>query len=142
MKISAKAEYACLAMAELAARHQRRMPTSLKVIADTHRISQAFLMQIFMQLKGARLVQAVRGSTGGYQLSRPPESIHLLEIVNAIDGPAGETSALDALPPAPLLRSLQSVWKNKQRAEQRVLEDVTLADIARRGSETALEFQI
>lgn len=143
MKISAKAEYACLAMAELAVRHQRRMPTSLKVIADTHRISQPFLMQIFMQLKGARLVQALRGSTGGYQLSRSPEGIQLFEIVNAIDGPSGESSALDDLPGTPLARALQSAWKDMQRAERQVLEDITLADLARRGSETAaFEYQI
>ena len=142
MNISAKAEYACLAMAELASRHQHRMPTSLKMIADTHHISQPFLMQIFMQLKGARLVQAMRGATGGYQLARSPESIHLLEIIHAVDGLSGEISALDDLPPAPLRHALQSVWRDKQRAEQQVLEDVTLADLIRRGSEAALEYQI
>jgi Rrf2 family cysteine metabolism transcriptional repressor len=143
MRLSAKAEYACVAMAELAVRHGQRLPTSLKVIADTYRISQPFLMQIFLQLKGARLVNSVRGSTGGYQLARPPEDIELIDVVDTIDGPSGESSALDSLPASPLVRALRGVWKDMQRVERRVLADITLADLARRTRETgALDFQI
>ncbi len=109
MKASAKAEYACLTLAELAVRHQRKQPTSLKLLADQYRISHPFLMQIFLQLKGARLVHSTRGSTGGYQLSRPPEDIPLRAIVDAIDGPASETSAPDALPDSPLVLFRQNV---------------------------------
>jgi len=143
MKLSAKAEYACVAMAELAIRHQRNLPTSLKVIAETYRISQPFLMQIFMQLKGARLVQSMRGSTGGYQLVRPPEEIKLLDIVDVIDGPARESSALDALPDTALMRTLRKTWKEMQRAERQVLEDITLAVLVLRTRLTSsLDFQI
>jgi Rrf2 family protein len=143
MRLSAKAEYACVAMAELAVRHGQRLPTSLKVIADAYQISQPFLMQIFLQLKGARLVSSVRGATGGYQLARPPEEIELLEVVNVIDGPSGESSALDALPASPLVRGLRQVWKEVQRAERAVLAEITLADLARRMREAgALDFQI
>src|ERR1043165_98017 len=84
MKISAKAEYACIAMTELAIRHQRSLPTSLKVIADAYGISQGFLMQIFMQLKGARFVQSIRGASGGYQLTRAPDAIRLSDIIDVI----------------------------------------------------------
>ena len=142
MRLSAKAEYACVAMVELAIRHQRNLPTSLKVIAENYRISQPFLMQIFMQLKGAGLVQSIRGAAGGYQLVRPPEEIKLPEIVDVIDGPARESSALDALPDTPLMRTLRKTWIDMQRAARDVLSDITLADLARRTRETALDFQI
>jgi Rrf2 family protein len=135
MKISAKAEYACIAMAELAARHQQRQPLSLKIIADTYEMSQPFLMQIFLQLRGARLVQSVRGATGGYQLTRDPELIHLAEIIEVVDGPTGESSALDALPRQPVVQILQGIWRDVRQVERRALEGVTLADLVRRTRE-------
>src|SRR6187200_184332 len=102
MKISAKAEYACVAMVELAIRHSRGLPTSLKNIAERYGISQPFLMQIFMQLKGAGLVLSVRGAGGAYQLARKPEEISVADIVDVIDGPPTLDTALSALPESPV----------------------------------------
>lgn len=143
MKLSAKAEYACVAMAELAARHSRKLPTSLKIIADTYEISQPFLMQIFLQLKGAKLVQSARGAAGGYQLARAPERIQLVEIVDAIDGPSGESYATTSLPTAPLIRALLGVWSDVRSAERAVLENVTLASLVQMTRDVnAADFQI
>jgi Rrf2 family transcriptional regulator, cysteine metabolism repressor len=143
MKASAKAEYACLTLAELAVRHQRKQPTSLKLLADQYRISHPFLMQIFLQLKGARLVHSTRGSTGGYQLSRPPEDIPLRAIVDAIDGPASETSALDALPDSPLVRVLRRTWREAQHVERDFFDAITLAELVHRAHEIGVvDFQI
>ena len=143
MKLSAKAEYACVAMAELAARHSRKLPTSLKTIADTYRISQPFLMQIFLQLKGAKLVQSARGAAGGYQLARPPEEIALSDIVDAIDGPSGESFALSSVPTAPLIRALLTIWGEVRRAERAVLDDMTLAGLVQLTREVgATDYQI
>lgn len=132
MKVSAKAEYACVALTELAVRHQRGLPTSLKVIADVYGISQGFLMQIFMQLKGARFVRSVRGASGGYQLSRSPEKIRLSEIVDAVDGPSDGNSALSSSPDLPLIETLQDVWDEVHKAERQVLENITLYELIRR----------
>ena len=143
VKLSAKAEYACVAMTELAVRHARRIPTSLKTIAETYRISQPFLMQIFLQLKGAKLVQSARGASGGYQLSRPPEEIQLIEIVDAIDGPGGESYALNSVPSVPLVRALLTVWSDVRRTERAVLEEITLAGLAQKAREAgAIDYQI
>lgn len=143
MKLSAKAEYACVAMAELAVRYSRRLPTSLKIIADAYRISQPFLMQIFLQLKGAKLVQSARGAAGGYQLARAPEEIQLVEIVDAIDGPSGESYAIGSLPSAPLIRALLNVWNEVRSAERSVLEDITLAGLVQLTREVgAADYQI
>lgn len=143
MKLSAKAEYACVAMAELAARHENPAPTSLKTIAERYVISQPFLMQIFLQLKGAKLVQSARGASGGYQLARPPEKIQVSDIVNAIDGPSRESFALHSVPAAPLVRVLLNVWNEGRRAERGVLERITLADLLQMSREAgAAEYQI
>ncbi len=60
MRISAKAEYACIAMIELATSHGEPQPVRIKAIADNHGIPQRFLVQILLQLKGAGLVVSVR----------------------------------------------------------------------------------
>ena len=143
MKASAKAEYACLTLAELAVRHQQKQPTSIKLLAENYHISHPFLMQIFLQLKGARLVHSTRGSTGGYQLSRSPKEIRLRAIVDAIDGPASETSALDALPDSPLIQVLRRTWREAQRVECDFFDGITLAELVNRAQEIGVnDFQI
>ena len=131
MRISAKAEYACVAMVDLAFRYRAGQPVQIKTIGENHGISTRFLVQILLQLKGAGLVASSRGAAGGYQLARPPESISLAEIVNTIDHSPEPSSALNALPSS-VAESLRQVWKEVKQAEQAILQKTTLADIARR----------
>ena len=51
MRVSAKAEYACVAMLELAANRAESQPVRIKAIADAHGIPLRFLVQILLQLK-------------------------------------------------------------------------------------------
>lgn len=140
MKVSAKAEYACVALVELAIRHQRGLPTSLKIIAEHYGISQPFLMQIFMQLKGAGLVLSVRGAGGGYQLARRPEEISIADIVDVIDGPPAHDTALSSLPESPVIRLLQGVWRDVGVQERKILEATTLAEIQKKAHESDVTF--
>src|ERR1700730_13309503 len=85
MRVSAKAEYACIAMVHLALHHRDPVPVRIKAIADAHGIPQRFLVQILLQLKTAGLVASVRGASGGYQIAKSPEKISLAAVINAID---------------------------------------------------------
>src|SRR5713226_548417 len=123
MRISAKAEYACVAMLELAANYREPQPVRIKAIADAQGIPQRFLVQILLQLKGAGLVTSVRGAAGGYQLARPPEDISLADIVNIIDRAPGPRPATAGVR-SPAAQALQSVWKDVQFQEQRLLKDL------------------
>jgi Rrf2 family protein len=144
MKVSAKAEYACLALMELAANHGDNQPVRIKTIADAHGISQRFLVQILLQLKTAGLVASVRGAAGGYQLALPPEGITLADILNAVeDRTQGVRSALSENSSSAAARTLLGVWKDVQAEEQRLLEGLTLAELLRRSREGAdLSYQI
>ena len=92
MKLSAKAEYACLAVLELALRHERPEPARLVEVAGPNGIPERFLVQILLQLKGAGFVSSVRGAAGGYRLAVEPREISVWDIVQIVDGPT--TSAL------------------------------------------------
>src|SRR5438094_1208605 len=133
MRISAKAEYACVAMMELAAGYRAPQPLRIKAIADAQGIPQRFLVQILLQLKTAGLVASVRGASGGYQLTRPPDNITLAQVINAVDEPTAKTDyALGKLHlRTPASETLLRVWHEVQAEEQRLLHSLTLAELLR-----------
>ena len=93
MKLSAKAEYACLAVLELALRHDRTEPVRLVEIAGPNAIPERFLVQILLQLKGAGYVTSARGAAGGYRLAMEPREISVCDIVQIVEGPTASTVA-------------------------------------------------
>lgn len=141
MRVSRKAEYACIAMIELAACHGEPQPVRVKHIAEAHAIPQRFLVQILLQLKTAGLVASVRGAAGGYQLVKAPSEICLASVIDAIDRdqpmppPSGVAS--------PTVEAIHSVWREVQIEERRILEELTLAELVRRTQASgALSYQI
>ena len=84
MKLSSKGRYAVMAMADLAKSNSNH-PTSLTEISLRQGISVSFLEQIFLKLKKNNLVKSCRGPAGGYYLTRSPEQIKILNIINAVD---------------------------------------------------------
>lgn len=144
MRVSAKAEYACVAMLELAANYAEPQPLPIKTIAEAQGIPPYFLVQILLQLKTAHLVVSVRGACGGYQLARPPEEITLADVINAIDErTAAPRSALTKGRRSLAVGVLLGIWHEVQEEEQRALRRVTLAELVRRIQEDhALSYQI
>ena len=84
MKLTSKGRYAVMAMADLA-KIDNDQPTSLTEISLRQGISISFLEQIFLKLKKSNLVKSSRGPSGGYLLTKSPEEIKLLSIINAVD---------------------------------------------------------
>lgn len=130
MRVSAKAEYACLAVIALAKQRPEMGPIRIREIAESHGIPERYLVQILLQLKGAGLVYSSRGSSGGYRLARPAEDISLGEVLSAIDGP-GE-------PPregqGPAAQALTSIWEHIRATERDVLTRTTIAQLAGNGA--------
>lgn len=144
MRISAKAEYACAAMLELAASFGDPQPVRIKAIADAQGISARFLVQILLQLKTAGLVASVRGASGGYQLARSPDAITLAAIINAIDDRTlAPRSALNTVNRTPAIDVLLGVWNEVQQQEHKMLDRLTLSELLRRTqANNALSYQI
>ena len=128
MKISAKAEYACLALLALARRRSGHPPVRIREISEEHGIPERYLVQILLQLKGAGLVASTRGASGGYRLARPASAISLGAVLTAIDGPDSPPRAL--LPPA--AQVLATVWEHVRAAERAVLDQTSIAQLAER----------
>jgi Rrf2 family transcriptional regulator, cysteine metabolism repressor len=133
MKITAKSEYACLAVLALAQHGPGTGPVRIRDIAGTYRIPERYLVQILLQLKGAGLVVSTRGATGGYRLAREPEAISLSQILRAID-PAGAQGDDSGGNPRSNTSVLESVWDDVRAAELAVLDRTTVAQLAGRCS--------
>jgi Rrf2 family protein len=130
MKISAKAEYACLAVLALARHRPDDPPMRIREIAEAHEIPERYLVQILLQLKGAGLVTSTRGASGGYRLARPAVEISLGEVLGAIDGP--EEPPRESQQPA--AQALALVWQHLREAERAVLDQTSIAQLAERAS--------
>ena len=131
MRISAKADYAVRATAELAAAPPGR-PVKAEAIANAQGIPVKFLLNILSELKHAHIVQSHRGAEGGYSLARPPADITLADVIRAVEGPLAnvhEARPEDLTYPG-AAEQLKEVWIAVRANLRAVLERVTLADLA------------
>jgi Rrf2 family iron-sulfur cluster assembly transcriptional regulator len=88
MKLSTKGRYAMVALADLAlteAKAGAEDLVSLAAISKRQDISLPYLEQLFVKLRRAGLVEAVRGPGGGYRLARSPDAIRVSEVLQAVE---------------------------------------------------------
>ncbi len=131
MRLTAKSEYGLLAMIELACRYGEG-PVSAREIAERRAIPARFLEQLFVALRRAELVTAVRGARGGFVLSADPKEITTLQVVEALEGPltasvcdserGNECGNIGACAAAP-------VWARATDALREVFASTTLAEL-------------
>jgi Rrf2 family protein len=132
VKVSAKADYAVRAAAELAAAESGGQPVRAEAIATAQQIPQRFLENILSDLRHAGLVQSVRGAEGGHRLARPASEITVADVIRAVDGPlaAVRGERPEAVSYDGAAASLQVVWIALRKNVRDVIENVTLADLA------------
>jgi Rrf2 family protein len=135
MKLSAKTEYACIAMLELARRFDEGQPVRIREIADEHGIPSRFLVQILLQLKGAGYVASTRGASGGYMLVKSPDKISLGEVMGVIEGQ--ENDQIAATTRSPTARVLSRTWHEVTVRQQEMLQSITFAELVERTKQPA-----
>ena len=84
MKLTSKGRYAVMALADMASFNTQN-PVSLRDISLRQNISLVYLEQIFSKLKKNNIVKSIRGTNGGYILTKNPEKIKLSDIFLAVD---------------------------------------------------------
>src|SRR5664279_1557128 len=131
MHVTAKADYAIRAVVELAGSSQES-PRKVDQVAQAQKIPVSFLENILTQLRSSGVVRSQRGPEGGYWLARPPEEINLAHVIRAVEGPLvgirGQRP--EEVEYAGSAESLQQVWIALRANLRKVLEHVTVADIA------------
>lgn len=132
MNLTAKTEYACLAMLELAQHFDTQQPVQVRRIAEGHGIPSPFLVQILQDLKRAGLVTSTRGAAGGYRLARSPQTVTLADVLDVVEGcsePTTNASATSSLAPV-----LLDVCHELSTARHEHLAGITLADLVARAT--------
>jgi Rrf2 family protein len=131
VRVSAKADYAIRAAVELAAAGAG--PVKGDRVARAQEIPLNFLENILVDLRNAGLVASKRGADGGYWLARPADEITLADVIRAVDGPLANVRGQrsEQVEFAGSAAALREVWVAVRANLRAVLEQVTLADVAR-----------
>ncbi|MDA3956286.1 RrF2 family transcriptional regulator [Oceanispirochaeta sp.] len=132
MKLSTKSRYATRLMVNLAWNFQQG-PMQLNEISRKEEISEKYLSQIVITLRGAGLIRSVRGAHGGYLLTKDPAGITLKEIVEVMEGGLDIVDCLNN--EKNCNRSGQcitrNVWNKVSLAIKKALEEISLDDLAK-----------
>lgn len=131
MHVTAKADYAVRAIVELAS-SSASAPRKVDDIARAQSIPVSFLENILTQLRSTGLVRSQRGPEGGYWLAQPANEVTLAQIIRAVEGPlvgirGQRPEEVEYVGSA---EALQAVWIALRANLRKVLEHVTVADVA------------
>jgi Rrf2 family protein len=132
VRVSAKADYALRACVELAA-VQADGAVKGERIAQAQEVPLKFLENILGDLRHAGLVRSQRGVEGGYWLALPAEEITLADVIRAVEGPLANVRGVrpESIEYSGSAAPLRDVWVAVRASLRSVLEEVTVADVAR-----------
>jgi Rrf2 family protein len=137
MKMSGGVEWALHCAVVLTAA-ERAVPAAR--LAELHDVSGSYLAKQLQALSRAGLIHSVQGYAGGYRLTRPPAEITVLDVVEAVDGPAPAFACTEIRQRGPLATPPEAcatpcaVYRAMNAADQAwraALRAVTIADLAR-----------
>lgn len=128
LSISSKCTYGMLAVLSLADNYGQGL-LQIKDIAKKNNIPSQYLGQIFNVLVKADIIDSVRGKSGGYELSRDPDKITALELLEVLEG---EIAFTDKSPSTDTV--IQDLFLNAEKKLQEVF-NVPLAELLRRQKE-------
>ncbi len=140
MRISARCDYACRALLELALNWPTRESLTIHAISEKQKIPTKYLAHILIQLKEMGLIESIRGKQGGYRLVKAPNRISLGEVIRQVGGPL--------LPVANSVTKEESafavIWREVEGAMAEVLDRITFEDISNRekGMKGTVVYQI
>jgi Rrf2 family protein len=130
MKMSTRGRYGLRAMLELA-RCYGKPPVLMSVLAERESLSRKYLHTLLTALKEAGLVRSVRGTGGGFLLTRTPSQIRLSEILHAVEGPLSLVDCVVNERVCDKARrcTARRVWSDLSATIESALEEVTLEDL-------------
>ena len=138
MRFSVKSEYAVTAVLDMSLNADKG-PIHVRAIARRQAIPVRFLEQVMASLKKAGLVESIRGSQGGYVLSRDPKAINVAQIVEAIEGPITPMDCTNGTFEYRCLQMngsvIKDVWEDVRKAITGVLSTVSIEDMRKRKKE-------
>jgi FeS assembly SUF system regulator len=130
MRIGKLTDYATVILATLASDRARLLNAS--TLAERTHIAAPTVAKLLKQLHRAGLVNSMRGTHGGYQLARSPDSISAAAILDALEGPIALTDCSVGSGNCCLEHScgVSRSWQRLSAAVRKSLSDISLAQLA------------
>lgn len=133
MTLSKRGDYVVRSALALARAWPTGEPRKIREVVAEMGVPQTFASQILADLVKAGLATSKAGKDGGYRLSRSPEEIAMVEVVEAGEGPLRADRC--ALGEGPCrwddVCPLHETWRAATDALRGVLSETSLADLAR-----------
>ncbi len=126
MKLSVKLDYACRALARMAARHANGELSRIEELAALEAIPPNYLVQILGELRKGGLIESRRGKMGGYLLARAPEEISLREVIGLVQGEVFAAVGSSAGASGPMV---SEAWKSLRDCFEEKASELTLRDL-------------
>ncbi len=129
-QLSTKGRYGTRMMYQLAINYGNG-PMLLKNIAQSENLSIKYIEHIIPVLKTAKLVFAIRGPQGGYQLTKKPEDITIKMVIEALEGNISPTNCIGSPHICDKNLSCQSrkIWTIIDKKIKTTLQNITLKDM-------------
>ena len=130
MKFSTKTGYGLRVMVKLAENYGKGY-YSLNKFAKEENISLAYLERLMVKLKRQNFVESIKGSKGGYKLSRHPKNIKISEIFKTLEGSLVPYYCAQVKPYKCKSKKCQSqkVWLKLYQSMYNTLNSITLAEV-------------
>jgi Rrf2 family protein len=146
MKITAQDEYGLRILVQIA-KCKGNVGLSIPQLSELEGLSQPNVSKLTRILRIEGLINSTKGHVGGYVLARPASSITVNDILKALSGRlfdqefcvnhAGTmkicSNSVDC--------SIRSLWTIVQSAIDKLLDNITLADLADSEKEATVSFQ-
>lgn len=131
MRISAKGRYALAAVVNMAQQYDSGEHITVISISEKLGISKIYLEQVFALLKKAEIVSATKGAQGGYQLTRMPGQITVLDVLLAVESSLFEQTQETVQEKAPDIELAMrlSAFDILDRNVRQTLSSITIADL-------------
>ena len=131
LNLSTKSRYGLRILLQLAQRRSSGCSCKVRELAEQQSISDAYVEQIMIALKGSELVLSARGRNGGYLLGRGPAEITVLDVIELFEGRIDLVGCAGPEQRCARIAGCLSrtVWQRLSEAFRREAAAITLADI-------------
>ena len=130
MRFSTRTRYGLRFLIRLASTQDLRL--QLGVAAKEEKISSGYLEQIVRALRPLKILKAVRGVGGGYQLCKSPADIRLDDVIQALEGGISPVSCLTSYCPRQDICTTREFWEDMDRHLRGYLHSKTLLDLVKK----------
>lgn len=132
MKISTKGRYGLEAIVDLAI-HSSKGHVNLKSISERCGMSEAYILQIFLVLRRAGVINSIRGAQGGYVLSKDPSLITVADVLIPLEGPLAPVDCIIEGTKHPCSYyencTTRELWESIMFSLNKVTNAITIADL-------------